>query len=159
MTSLKARTSRLRGRVRRRVLAVYIPGKVAEYPLEIGMSVWGVQSGVNVATGHVASHSLSVLPGSLSITWAVLMLLAALTVMTGVFWRPVNATIARGMYLFAFTLVSYSAAIIGASGWHRGGITALFFFIIGLVVFLRGYWLKEREAALERELARSTGVS
>ncbi len=159
MTTFRARARRLRGRVRHRVLSIYVPGKVAEYPLEIGMSVWGVQSGVNAATGRPASHALSALPGSLSVIWAVLMVVASLTVLTGVFWRPVNATIARGMYLFAFTLISYSVAIIGASGWDRGGITALFFFIIGLVVFLRGYWLKEREAALERELARSTGAA
>lgn len=143
-----------RARLRRGVLRRALPLMVGQYPLEIGLVVWGLVAGLNMVTGSSPSNALQVLPDGLEQVWAVLMTLAAVTVTIGLGMRRF-ATIASGMYLFATILSAYAAAIIGASGWKRGGTVAVFLLVIGIVCLLRGWWLKEQEAALIKEIVRT----
>jgi hypothetical protein len=126
---------------------------VGEYPLEIGMVGYAVLSIINLVTNWAPSNALRALPDMLEIVWAILMGLAAVTIASGL---VVNrfAVVSTGMYLFATILVAYSIAIVSASGWQRGGAIAGFLAIIGIVCFLRGWWLKEQEAALINEIER-----
>jgi hypothetical protein len=130
---------------------------VGEYPLEIGLVTWGFFATLNVITGAATSNALNVLPDMLVIVWAILMGLAAVTVAIGL---VVNrfAVISSGMYLFATILVAYSIAIVSASGWQRGGAIAGFLGIIGIVCLLRGWWLREQEVALIKEIERKDGT-
>lgn len=137
-----------RARARKIIFRRRFPTVVGEYPLEMGMILWGFFALTNVIVGSAPkSNALQVLPDHLEQLWGVLLGVAALTVLVGLS-RKRLATVATGMYLFGSTLVAYSAAIIGAAGWQRGGAIAGFLLVIGLVCFLRGWWLKEMEAAL-----------
>lgn len=146
-----------RVRSRNRVMRWRFPATLGEFPLEVGMCVWGVFSGLNVVTGEARSNAIQELPDWVQTLVAILMVLAAITVGIGLFVRKLAATVTRGMYLFASILISYSAAVVGASGWHRGGSIAAFLTIIGCVCFLRGWWLKEQQATLAREVERRNG--
>lgn len=147
MPTAKARFDR---RLRRWIL----PSRIAEYALETGLSTWSLFIGVNMITGVAPSQSLDDLPAAVGIIWAILMMLAGATIATGVFIMPRSHTISRGMYLMGATLLAYSVAVVGAAHWVRGGAIAGFLFVIGSVCLLRGWWLKDRDAALEKELAR-----
>lgn len=143
-----------RARVRRVVLRRTAPSLVGQYPLEIGLTVWGGYAAFNVASGDAQSNALSVLPTGLEILWAVLMSIAAITVVSGLIINR-YATIASGMYLFSCTLAAFCFAVLSASGWSRGGAIAGFLGIMGIVCLLRGWWLKEQESALMKEIART----
>lgn len=120
----------------------------------MGLTIWAATIGFNIATGHSPSVSLQALPDQLEFVWAALMIIAGATVSVGIYGRRMGM-IASGMYLFATTLVAFSAAVIGASSWSRAGLTAGFFFTVGCVCLLRGWWLKEQEAALIKEIVRT----
>jgi hypothetical protein len=142
------------GRMQRYLKRYAFPARVAEYALECGMSVWGVNIVIYAIFDHTASRSLQILPGEVQFAWTFSMALASLTTIVGIFIRPRNATIASGMYLFGASLIAYGIAIVGAAGWRTGGAIAGFLLINGTVCCLRGWWLNDREVALERELSR-----
>jgi hypothetical protein len=142
-----------RARLRRRILRLRLPLTIAEYPLEVGLSIWGLFAWINTVTGTPPSNSLRSLPDGVQTLWAVLMIVATLTVAFGLSLR--KSAIGRGMYLFGTTLTAYAAAIFGLTGWHSGGATGSFLLMIGLVSFLRGWWLKEQEIQLRKALERS----
>jgi hypothetical protein len=144
-----------REQIRRRVLLMTVPRRLAEYPLESGMTAWGIYLALEVLFGQPPSRSLQGLPEPVLLTIGGLMLLAGLTVVTGLFFHGRSATIARGMYLFAATMVAYGSVIIGSSGWHRGGATASLVVVLGAVCLLRGWWLKDREMTIINEIVRS----
>jgi len=143
-----------RARFRRVVFRRTIPLVVGQNPLEVGLIVWGALAGINVLTGAAPSNALQALPDGLETLWAVLMSVAASTTLAGLIVNRF-AVAASGMYLFATILLSYSVAILSASGWQRGGAIAAFLGIIGIVCLLRGWWLKEQESALLKEMART----
>lgn len=143
-----------RARARRRIFGNQVAITVGQYPLEIGLAVWGFVAGVNLALGSAPSAALRVLPDGMEQAWAVLMTIAALTVTIGMIMRRL-ATMATGMYLFATILLAYAAAIISSAGWHRGGTVTALLGAFGIVSLLRGWWLKEQEAALVKEIART----
>lgn len=143
-----------RAKVRKAAFRSVVTLTAGQYPLEIGLVAWGFVAGLNMATGSSPSTALQVLPDGLEQLWAVLMSLAALTVAIGLFVRRL-ATIATGMYLFAATLMAYAMAIISAAGWHRGGTVTALLAVFGIVSLLRGWWLKEQETALVKEIARA----
>lgn len=143
-----------RARFRKTVFRRALPQVIGQNPLEIGLCVWGAVAAVNMASGSAPSNALQELPDGLETLWAVLMFLASVTVLFGL---TINrfALIASGMYLFATTLLAFSFAILDASGWHRGGTIAAFLSIVGTVCLLRGWWHKEQESALLKEMART----
>jgi len=144
-----------RARARRRILGLRIPMTIAEYPLEVGLCFWGMLAWVNIVTGTAPSNSLRSLPDQIQTVWAALMIVATLTVAFGLFlWK---SAIGRGMYLFGTILIAYAAAIFGFSGWHRGGAVGGFLLMIGIVCFLRGWWLKEQDHALRRAMQKTEG--
>lgn len=143
-----------RARARRIVFKWKIPAVVGEHGLEMGMVLWSVTVGVNMANGAAPSASLQSLPSGLEMTWGVLMLIAGVTASYGVWFRR-PSTIASGLYLFATIMVTFAFAVIGSTTWDRGGATASLLFIVGCVCFIRGLWLKEQEAVLIREINRT----
>lgn len=144
----------LRIRFRRRVFRALFIRKVAEYSLEIGLTTWGVVTSFQIFTGATSSTVLLSLPSYIRLGWGSALLLAALTVTMGIYIRPTNQTIARGMYLFGTSLWAYAAAVLFTAGWHRGGLTAGLELVVGSVCWLRGWWLTDREIALFRERER-----
>lgn len=134
--------------LRRRAIAL-----VARFPLEVGLVGWGFYAVINLVTGSASSTSLSSLPGPLEGLWAILMALAALTVLAGLITTRLG-TVATGMYLFGTILSAYSVAVLGAAGWKSGGAIAGFLLIMGQVCFVRGWWLNESETALVEEITR-----
>lgn len=143
-----------RARARRKLLARLVPATIAQFPLEVGMIVWGFLAGLNVAFGAAPSNALRQLPDYLETTWAVLMVSAAGVTLSGLITR-MRWPIASGMQAFGAILGSYGAAVMAASGWNRGGAIAGFLFIIGAVCLIRGWWLKEEEAARIKENQRN----
>ncbi len=144
-----------RAKARRRVFGSQVLLAIGQYPLEIGLAFWGVLSGIGVLTGTTPqSSALRVLPDSLEILWASLMSVAAITVLVGLVMHRL-ATLASGMYLFATTLVSFAVAVVSASDWNRGGVVATLLAAFGVVSLLRGWWLKEQELELIKEIART----
>lgn len=143
-----------RARARRFVLRKRLPHAIGEYGLEMGLVVWAATIVLNIATGNSPSVSLQALPDKLELVWAVMMIMAGSSVAFGIASRRLGL-IASGLYLFATTLVAFSVAVIGASTWGRAGATAAFFFTVGCVCLLRGWWLKEQEAALIKEIVRT----
>lgn len=143
-----------RARFRRVVFRRTVPLAVAQNPLEVGLSVWAFLAVLNVITGSAPSNALQALPDPVETLWACLMGLAAVAVVVGIVINRF-AVIASGMYLFATILLSYSFAILSASGWQRGGSIAAFLATIGIVCLLRGWWLKEQESALVKEMDRT----
>lgn len=143
-----------RARARRLVFRRRLPLLIGQYALEMGLVVWSATIGVNIVTGVSPSVSLQSLPDALEFVWAALMIIAGVTVTYGIVLRRLG-TIASGMYLFATTLVAFAVAVIGASTWGRSGATAGFFFAVGCVCLLRGWWLKEQEAELIKEIVRT----
>lgn len=143
-----------RARLRKAVFRSHITLAIAQYPLEIGLAFWGFVAVTNLVAGSPPSNSLQVLPNGMEQAWAILMAVAALTVTVGLVIRRL-ATIATGMYVFATILLSYSAAIISSAGWRRGGTIAALLAVFGAVSLLRGWWLKEQDTALVKELKRS----
>lgn len=143
-----------RSRFRKKVLGRSLPLRVAQNPLEVGLSIWALLAVLNVITGSAPSNALQALPDAVETLWACLMGLAAVTMVIGLVINRF-AVIATGMYLFATILMSYSFAILSASGWRRGGSIAAFLAIIGIVCLLRGWWLNEQESALFKEMDRT----
>lgn len=141
-------------RMRKRVFRNSVPYAVARYPLEIGLVVWAILAAINVFSGVAPSVALEALPYSLEMLWVFLMGVSATTVSVGMLIDRL-AVIASGMYLFATVLAAYSFAIIGANGATRGGAVAGFFGIMGAVCLLRGWWLREQESALIKEIDRT----
>lgn len=142
-----------RARWRRRVFRFRFPAIIGENPLEVGLITWATFAGLNAVTSGAPSNALRSLPDPLEYTWAVLMIVAAVTVGVAL-WKRLDHIVASGMYLFAATLVSYSLAVLGSTGWSRGATVAVLLFILGTVCFLRGWWLKEDEARLIRHTIR-----
>ena len=118
------------------------------------MITWAVISGINALSGNPPSTTLQSLPETLQILWAVLMVVAGLTI-TLALWKRLDNLVASGMYLFAGTLGAFAIALIGNSGWSRGGAVGSFYFVLGLVSFLRGWWLKGDEARINRQIVRT----
>jgi hypothetical protein len=143
-----------RARARRVIFKRRVPLTIGQYALEMGLVVWSATIGVNILTGLSPSVSLQSLPDALEFVWAALMIIAGVTVSFGI-WSHRLGSIASGMYLFATTLVAFAAAVIGASTWGRSGATAGFFLAVGCVCLLRGWWLKEQEAELIKEIVRT----
>jgi hypothetical protein len=143
-----------RARFKRRVLLMTFPRQTAEYPLEIGMVLWGLYTGLNAVLGQPPSRSIQDLPQTLSRVWAGLMIVASITVCVGVFFHGRDSTTARGLYLYSATMTAYAAAILGASGWRHGGSVAVLLLALSLVCLLRGWWLKDRETTLINEMNR-----
>jgi hypothetical protein len=143
-----------RTRWRRRLFGWAFPAIIGENPLEITMTTWAIFSLTNLISGEAPSHALSVLPRGLEIGWCVAMSTAGITVGLAL-WKRREPLIASGLYMFATTLIAYSVAIMGASGWSRGGQAASFYLIIGIFCFLRGWWLKDDQAIEIREMVRS----
>lgn len=118
------------------------------------MIVWGFFTGVNALLGEPPSTALQTLPPYLQYIWTALMTVASVTVLLALKSRR-DTLVASGMYLFATTMASYSVVILSASDWQRGGLIASFLMVIGIICFIRGWWLKEVEAAAIRELVRN----
>jgi hypothetical protein len=142
-----------RARMRRRLFKWRLPAVVGENPLELGMITWAIFAAGNALTGTAPSRSLSALPDGLEYLWAVLMTVAGVCVLAGMSGRRETLQ-ASGMYLFACTMATYSVAIFGVSGWTRGALVGVFFVILAIVSFLRGWWLKDEEALLIRAMVR-----
>jgi hypothetical protein len=118
------------------------------------MIAWAAYAGVNVSTGLAPSNSLRALPDGLETAWAIMMFVGAAAIVASL-WKRRDAAISGCMYLFATTQAAFAVAILGAAGWHRGGAVSGFLVIIGLVCFVRGWWLKTDEARDNRLLVRS----
>jgi hypothetical protein len=142
-----------RSRARRKLLRFQFVATVAQFPLEIGMILWGTVLGINVVLGNAPSTALSALPDPLETLWAVLMMLASLVTAIGLS-TGLRLTIASGMQAFGLILCAYAAAVMAVTPWARGGTITGFLFIMGGVCLIRGWWLKEEEAALIRERER-----
>lgn len=143
-----------RARARRFVFRKRLFLLIGEYALEAVLVLWSITVGLNVATNKSPSVSLQALPDGLETVWAVLMMIAGVTVAFGIVSQR-HGTMASGMYLFATTLMAFAAAVIGASTWDRAGATASLFFLVGCASLLRGWWLKEQESALIKEIVRT----
>lgn len=143
-----------RAKARRFVFKRKLPHAIGEYGFEMGLVIWAATIVANILTGLSPSVSLQALPDELEFTWAVMMIIAGSSVAFGIASRRLGV-IASGLYLFATTLVAFSVAVIGASSWDRAGATAGFFLTVGCVCLLRGWWLKEQEAALIKEIVRT----
>ena len=142
-----------RARMRRRLFRWRLPAIIGENPLELGMVTWALFATGNALTGAAPSRSLAALPTFMQYGWAFLMALAGVVVFVGMARRRETLQ-ASGMYLFACTMATYSVAIFGVSGWTRGALVGVFFVILAVVSFLRGWWLKDEEALLIRAMVR-----
>lgn len=143
-----------RTRWRHRLFNWSFPAIIGENPLEVGMITWGFFTGLNALLGEPPSAALQTLPQYLQTSWAAAMAIAGITVLVALKFRR-DTLVASGMYLFAATMASFSVAVISNGGWSRGGAVGSFLAIIGSVCFIRGWWLKEVEAAAIRELVRN----
>jgi hypothetical protein len=131
--------------------------RIAEFPLESGMGAWGVYIALRLASGQPSSNAIASLPDWATVLWGCLMIVGSISMFAGVYVKPPSTRIiGQGMYLFAGALISYSAAVVGASGWRRGGAIASFLLILGLVCCIRAWWLREQEIAFLKELASPT---
>jgi hypothetical protein len=145
--------------MRRKILLMTFPRNLAEFPLESGMTAWGLYIAIEVIAGQPPSSSLRGLPPAVMMGLGVLMLIAGVSVMSGIFWKKRYRTVARGMYLFSATMVAYAATVVGTSGWSRGGAVAGLLAMLSAVCLLRGWWLKDRESALVKEMERTLGTT
>jgi hypothetical protein len=134
-----------------RLLAV-----LADYPFESLISVWGLLSGVSVFLGQSGSSSLGVLPEVLQLAWGVSMTLSGITIIVGLS-QHLYDVVAAGLYLLSGVLVAYACAVVGFGGFVRGGLVALLVFFIGLIAFVRGWWLKTRDRLSAEEMKRTEG--
>lgn len=130
---------------------------IAQYPLEVGMVLWGTVLGINVAIGNPPSTALRELPDSMETAWAILMVLSSVVTVVGLTTR-LRSTIASGMQAFGCILAAYGAAVMAVTPWERGGTVTGFLFIMGGVCLIRGWWLKEEEAALIKEHERLSDI-
>lgn len=142
-----------RERWRRQLFSNRVYVIIGENPLGIAMTTWGLFTGINMATGSAPSKALSALPDGLETMWGVMMVLGAVVTSFSIAFER-DVTQATGLYLFACTNITYSVAIIALSGWERGGQIGAFLMIMGIICFLRGWWLKTDAAAEIRVLVR-----
>lgn len=117
------------------------------------MILWGTLLAINVVAGNPPSNALRELPDPMEMSWAILMVLASLVTLIGL-WTHIRSTMASGMQAFGCILGAYAAAVMAVTPWSRGGTVAGFLFIIGGVCLIRGWWLKEEEAAQIKENIR-----
>lgn len=140
-----------------RVMHIKFPKTIADYPFESILAVWGGFSAATVFFGReVASGSLKELPLVLQYLWGILMLLAAITIVVGLKFRLYDV-VSAGLYLLSIVLVAYASAVIGFSGWSRGGLSAGLVFSIGAICYVRGWWLKTRDRIAQKEATRTEG--
>jgi hypothetical protein len=138
-----------------RLVRVKFPATIADYPFESILAVWGTFSAINTAFGP-SSVAVNDLPVVLQASWGILMGLSALTIFYGLF-RHLYDVVAAGLYLLAIILVAYASAVIGYSGWARGGLTGGLVFSIGAICYVRGWWLKTRDRIAQEEATRTEG--
>lgn len=129
---------------------------LADYPFESLIAVWGVLSGVAVFFGEPGSSSLSVLPWVLQLAWGGAMALSGVTIIAGLA-RHLYEVVAAGLHLLSIVLVAYACAVIGFGGAARGGLVALLVFLIGVIAYVRGWWLKARHRLATEEMKRTEG--
>jgi hypothetical protein len=139
---------------RKRLFGFTLSAVVGENPLEVGMIAWGAFAGLNAALGEPPSNALKALPFVLQAVWAAMMFIAGLIVAGGLKAQR-DRIVASGMYLFASTMAVYALTVITTSGYAKGGAVASFLLIISVVCFIRGWWLKEVEAAQIRWIVRN----
>lgn len=118
------------------------------------MITWSVYVALNIVTGTAPSPSLKALPDGLETIWSIMMFVGGISTVIALYARR-DAAVAGCMYLFAATQAAFAAAILGAAGWYRGGVVSGFLVIIGLVCFVRGWWLKTDDAVAIRTLVRA----
>lgn len=143
-----------RQRWRARLFRWPLPAVVGENPLEVAMISWGVYIAANLADGSAPSPSLRALPDGLEMIWSIMMFIGGISTVVTLYTRR-DAAVAGCMYLFAATQAAFAVAILGAAGWQRGGVIGGFLVIIGLVCFVRGWWLKTDDAVAIRALVRA----
>jgi len=140
-----------------RIMHIKFPTTVADYPFESILSVWGFVTASNVFIFRTAaSGSLRELPPILQIAWGLLMGLSALTIVFGLH-RKYYDVVSAGLYLLAIVLIAYASAVIGFSGWSKGGLSAGLVFSIGVICYVRGWWLKTRDRIADKEATRTEG--
>jgi hypothetical protein len=143
-----------RAQTRARLLNRTVPNLMGQYPLELGMILWGTFAFANAITGEPPSTALQKLPDELEVSWALLMGVAASVTLLGLFTRLLGF-VASGMQAYGAILGAYGCAIMASAGWQKGGSIAGFLFIIGTVCFVRGWWLREEDAARAKERHRT----
>lgn len=136
---------------------IKFPSTIAEYPFESILSVWGGISAASVFVNRAtASGSLAELPDVLQIVWGLMMALSAATIVYGL-WRRLFDIVSAGLYLLAIVLIAYATAVIGFTGWSKGGLLAGLLFSIGFICYVRGWWLKTRDRITQEEATRTEG--
>jgi hypothetical protein len=139
-----------------RVSHTRFPSTMADYPFESILALWGVFSAISTFWAGPASGSLANLPEVLQMTWGGLMGLSGLTIGFGLLKHHYD-TVSAGLYLLSLVLIAYACAVVGFSGWSRGGLTAGLVFSVGVICYVRGWWLKTRDRVERQEATRTEG--
>lgn len=115
---------------------------VSEHTLEFSLVAWGVLSGGRVLAGDPPSTSLATLPMALQTAWALVMIIASVSVTLSVFIRRRELT-AVSMYLFSTILAFYAVVLFATLGFAEAGLISGFLITMSVACSLRGWWHRE----------------
>ena len=141
-----------------RVIRFHVADIIGEFPLEIGLSAWGVIVGISTVIGVPPSRSLQNLPVPVIDFWGAMMSLAAATIIFGMWVHYSTRGIASGLRVFLSIFLVYGIAVAGFSqAPGRAGAAGLFF-ILGFVCLLRSQRVRLIGEVIEKEIATTEHV-
>ena len=121
-----------------------------EYPLEVGLAVWGVPAGVYTMFASVPSTTLSQLPPPVDDAWGAIVAVASISVIVGLIKRNASPFVANAMYLHAIAFGVYAVAIVGYSSFADAGISGSLNAALCAICIGRGAQLRRSYKALLR---------
>jgi hypothetical protein len=137
----------------------HVPFALIEHPFACLMALWGFLSGVPLVLGYAKPTSLTMLlPRGLVFAWAALLLVSAASIAWGLLRHRYSTTMARGLQLLGVICLVYAVCILGAVGWRQGIPAGPLLTAIGVLCYLRGWYLRTQAAIVRRTTTYANGV-